>query len=420
MPAIEPSGDGPAVVAHIGEPKTGTTHFQEIVWRNRPALAAAGLNMAGHSVADQFRAMQDLRGLPPEADDPGGSWVGEWDVLAAQARRARRIALISQESIAAADADRVGHAVRSLGPDVHVVLTVRDFASLLPAEWQETVKHRRTRGWTDWLATVRATEPAAGTRPAWGFWRVHDTPEVLRIWSRFVPADRLHVVTMPRRGSDPDVLWHRLAGLLGVDGVDVDTGVRANSSLGLSETEFLRRLNPALEGRVPNWFYAREVKHVLAHGVLAARPSPSRPTLPADVADWASARSEAVIEYLRSSGVDVVGDLDELVPAPERPAADPDREAGIATVDDQLDAAVQSLAALVERSHRRAVRERAAGSDRTATGLAMDVVRRSPRLTRAVRRLGTRPGGAWTRVAAWRAHEASVARQGARRDTRTH
>ena len=42
----------------------------------------------------------------------------------------------------ARQADR---AVRSLFPaEVHVVLTVRDFATLLPAEWQEKVKCRGT------------------------------------------------------------------------------------------------------------------------------------------------------------------------------------------------------------------------------------------------------------------------------------
>lgn len=412
MTAIEPAGDGPTVVVHIGEPKTGTTHFQEVLWRNRPALAAAGVQLAGHSVADQFRAMQDLRQLPPEADDPGGSWVGEWNVLAAQARCARRIALISQESIAAASAERVEHAVRTLGPDVHVILTVRDFASVLPAEWQETVKHRRTRGWSDWLQNVRDTEPDEGTRPDWGFWRVHDTPEVLRIWTRFVPAERVHVVTMPRRGSDPDVLWRRLAGLLGIAGLDVDTAVRTNSSLGLAETEFLRALNTELAGHVPNWFYAREVKHALAHGALATRPSTPRPVLPPAVADWARQRSEATIELLRTSGVDVVGEPADLVPLPARPGAEPDHEAGVAPAAEQLDAAVHALAALVERSHRRTVPAATTPAERTPTGLAMHLVRSSPRLTRAARRLGTRRGGGWTRVAAWRAHEAGSRRAG--------
>lgn len=402
---IEPAGDGPTVVLHIGEPKTGTTHFQEIAWCNRTLLAASGVQLAGHSISDQFRAMQDLRGIPPEPDDPSGSWVGEWDVLAAQARSARRLALISQESIAAADGDRVEHAVCSLGPDVHVVLTVRDFASLLPAEWQETVKHRRTRSWPEWLEHVVSTEPEIGARPAWGFWRVHDTPEVLRTWLRFVPAHRIHLVTMPRRSSDPAVLWRRLSGLLGIGDLAVDTDVRRNPSLGMAETEFLRSLNPELAGRVPNWFYAAEVKQALAHGALANRPNTDRPLLPADVEAWAWRRSELTIEFVRGAGVDVIGDLDELRPMPREVTS----QASSVSTANQLDVAVHALAAQVERAH--AGRTHVARSaDRSPTGIAMEIVGASPRLKRAARRLAGRPGGGWARVAAWRAHEAVSAR----------
>ena len=68
--------------------------------------------------------------------------------------RRRDPAVISHELFCAADADQAGRAVRSLQPaEVHVVLTVRDMATLLPAEWQETVKHRNARGWTTGWAT---------------------------------------------------------------------------------------------------------------------------------------------------------------------------------------------------------------------------------------------------------------------------
>ena len=63
----------------------------------------------------------------------------------------------------ARQADR---AVRSLFPaEVHVVLTVRDFATLLPAEWQEKVKCRGTARWEEWLDRVIDTGSAAGPPP---------------------------------------------------------------------------------------------------------------------------------------------------------------------------------------------------------------------------------------------------------------
>src|SRR5215469_7862258 len=138
----------PRVFLHAGEPKTGTTFLQQVMWRNRSELAAQGVVLPGHHPQDHYRASQDLRGIPKLASDPAGSWTGEWDILARQARQAPRVAVISHELFSAADPEQADRAVRSLQPaEVHIVLTVRDIATLLPAEWQETVKHRNARGW---------------------------------------------------------------------------------------------------------------------------------------------------------------------------------------------------------------------------------------------------------------------------------
>ncbi len=61
-----PPADGPArrrVFVHIGEPKTGTTFLQQVMWRNRAELAAQGVVLPGHHPQDHFRASQDLRGI---------------------------------------------------------------------------------------------------------------------------------------------------------------------------------------------------------------------------------------------------------------------------------------------------------------------------------------------------------------------
>ncbi len=74
------------VFLHIGEPKTGTTFLQQVMWGNRRELAAQGLVLPGHHAQDHFRASQDLRGMTKLPSDPAGSWTGEWDILATQAR----------------------------------------------------------------------------------------------------------------------------------------------------------------------------------------------------------------------------------------------------------------------------------------------------------------------------------------------
>ncbi len=185
------SGGGPErprVFLHIGEPKTGTTFLQQVMWRNRAALAGQGLVLPGHHPQDHFRASQDLREIPKLPSDPAGSWTGEWEILASEARQAQRVAVISHELFSAADALQAERAVQSLRPaEVHLVITVRDIASLLPAEWQETVKHRNSRSWDDWLGDVIDRESVSPDRRQWWFWRVHDTLAILDLWSQHLP-----------------------------------------------------------------------------------------------------------------------------------------------------------------------------------------------------------------------------------------
>src|SRR5262249_56092290 len=110
---------------------------------------------------------------------PAGSWAGKWEILARQATQAvqaGKTAVISHELFSAADGQQAGRAVASLRPaEVHIVITVRDMASLLPAEWQETVKHRNARAWEDWLGDVIDTESVAEDRRQWWVWRGHRT-----------------------------------------------------------------------------------------------------------------------------------------------------------------------------------------------------------------------------------------------------
>jgi hypothetical protein len=399
-------GPGPRVFLHIGEPKTGTTFLQQVMWRNRGELAAQGVVLPGHHPQDHYRASQDLRDIPKLASDPAGSWSGEWEILARQAQQAPRVAVISHELFSAADARQAERAVGSLqAAEVHVVLTVRDMATLLPAEWQETVKHRNARGFQDWLEDVIDRESYSADRRQWWFWRVHDTQAILDIWARYVPAERIHVITTPPRGSDDGLLWQRFASLLDVNPASVDiTRARANSSLGLPEIEFLRRLNEVLPDEVPDWFYMWNVKEAVAHRALAARPRDGRLVIPADRDDWARKQAETLITALGDSSYDLVGALDELRPPPgTEPSASPaEQPAGRV-----LDAAVHAASALVVNQYRKEYpAARPQPSQDRQRGLVARVestVASSPRLKRTVRELSSRfPPVRRLRIVAWR------------------
>jgi hypothetical protein len=409
------SRGAPKVFLHIGEPKTGTTFLQQVMWRNRAELAAQGVVLPGHHLQDHYRASQDLRGLRKLDSDPAGSWTGEWDILASQAKQAAKVSVISHELFSAADDEQAERAVASLQPaEVHVVLTVRDMATLLPAEWQETVKHRNARAWEDWLGDIIDVESVSSDRRQWWFWRVHDTLAILDLWSRYVPADRIHVIMMPPRGSSSGLLWERFASLLGVDPASVDlTRARSNSSLGMPEIEFLRRLNMALPAEVPDWYYMWNVKEAIAHKLQSPQAGAERLVLPAGRTAWAQAQGEALVAGLGETKYDLVGDPTELLPRPpgSEPTSPSDQPA-----ERVLDAAVQAAAALVVNQYHQAfpaAKPQAAGPRGLASRIE-SAVAASPRLKRTVRELSSRyPAVRRLRIVIWRALERSRAQKGA-------
>jgi hypothetical protein len=421
-PAPGSGPDGPdgaqprsRVILHIGEPKTGTTFLQQVMWRNRAELAARGVVLPGHHAQDHYRAQQDLRAIPKMPSDPAASWAGEWEIMAREARQARKVAVISHELFCAADPEQAGRAVTSLLPaEVHVVLTVRDMGTLLPAEWQETVKHRNTRSWEDWLGDVIDTESQAQDRRQFWFWRVHDTMAILDLWARHVPPERMHVIMTPQRGGSDGLLWERFASLLEVDPAVADTTrSRPNASLGLPEIEFLRRLNEVLPDEVPDWFYMWNVKETLAHRALAARPRDTRLLLPASRDAWAAEQAELLITSLRGSGYHIIGDLDELRPRPaaQAPASPADQPA-----DRMLEAATESVAYLVQhyfrKEHPAAKPQRRQPGHRSLAARLESTIASSPRLKRTVRELSNRHVTIRSlRILTWRALEKSRARR---------
>ena len=373
------------VYVHIGEPKTGTSFLQHALWRNRAQLAAQGVVLPGYSYGGHARASQDLREVRWQAGDPADPWIGEWDVLTGQALRTRDAAVISNELLAACNARQADRAVQSLLPaQVHIVVTVRDFATLLPAEWQEAVKCRGIVPWEQWLAGVIGAAPDPDRRRRLWFWTVHDTLAILALWSRHIPSDQVHVITLPPQGGTNE-LWLRFASALGIESgtIDLPQG-RANSSLGLAEAEFLRRLNEALPDRMPRWFYTWNVKRILANDVLSARPAQMRLVLPPGEYAWAREQSEILVAGLRDSKYHIVGDLAELLPSPATEGRVPPPSL---PVEDMLEVAVRATAALADRQYRGDIIT--SSSDLT---VGMDPARRQPHKPgsprRTIRRLG--------------------------------
>ena len=329
------------VYLHVGAPKTGTTYLQDRLALNKAALARHHVQYPLSLHASQFRPALDVLDMPW-----GGlqeNVRGEWDALAARIRRLEGTVVVSHEILAAAQPEQVERVMTSLaGSEVHLVYSARDLARQIPAEWQEGVKHQRKIGFN---AFLRQVQSANRLQPGRWFWRVQSLPDVLSRWTRGLPPDRVHLVTVPQSRVPRDLLWHRYCTAFGIDPRWApEESARENVSIGAAETFLVRRLNRRLrQAGLSSEEYRRLIREVVVHQTLAKRQHMTRVTLPPSAFDWADEVAGEWVEWVQGSGIDVVGDLADLTPV--RPPADdpwvnPDRPRRVEMMDAAFDALV--------------------------------------------------------------------------------
>ena len=335
----------PRVYLHVGAPKTGTTYIQDVLWRNRDALRRAGTLYPGLSQDAQFHAAMDLRHAHfQEHRNP--AVPGAWQRLVDQARAWRGDVVISHELFSMADSQAARTALWHLSfAEVHVVYTARDLARQLPAVWQEDIKNRQVLSFSEFTRELSAPGPRSHYL-ANLFWQLQDIPGVLDTWAAKLPPDRVHLVTVPPTGSPRDELWTRFSQAIGVDqGVcDIDLAGESNRSMGIAETNLLRRLNMALGDSLDWPAYDVLVKDFLALSVMGGRETATPLALPSTDHEWVSQRSQQMVTKLGERNYRVIGDLRDLLTS-EVPATNrhPDEASDI----ELLDTAVYALAGML-------------------------------------------------------------------------
>jgi hypothetical protein len=341
------------VIVHVGAPKTGTSFVQDLLFGSRDRLTELGICYPADRFDAHFLASLDLMqlswgGLEREA-------VGSWDRLAAEVRAFPGTAIVSHEILATASRAHVARALESLttgDTEIHVVLSARDLVRQIPAEWQENVKHRRTTSYGAFLEHLQDPSRQQGVA-AW-FWGVQEVPDILDRWGSTVPRERVHLVTVPPAGAPHDLLWQRFSHVLGLDPEAFPLGdIRTNPSLGVAEAAVVRRLNEQVAELVPNHHYRAIVREALVHQHLSADRQSAPLSVPRDVWEWAAQLSRQWVAELALRGYDVVGDLDDLLPAEPLPFVDPDN----VDVQEFADAAVRAMTALTVEAARLRDRE---------------------------------------------------------------
>ena len=371
------------VYLHIGLPKTGTTYLQTLMWNNHEVLAGQGILLPGDSRRQHLWASGVVR-EEPNLERRSPDAPASWDRLTAEVNGWAGTAVVSHEFFAAASTEQVRRAFSELGgAEIHVVVTARDTLSLVTTRWQESVKNGSTTPIDEYPLTDE-TDPLN----VWG-WGTLDLADVLHRWGALLPADRVHVLTLPKPSEPRETLWLRFAALLGIDPTTCATeGSAQNESLGVVEVELLRRVNGDLKGFTSPQDRGNWIRGYLAQGKLVPRGGekfwPSRERV-----DELRTRGDRIVEDVIAGGYQVIGDVRDL----RTPADLPARRHPDSVTDAELASAASAVIAAMmtdvqrltreNRALRRALRRAASAASGSSArvSIARRVVRRLRRWT---------------------------------------
>lgn len=184
----------------------------------------------------------------------------------------------------------------------------RSLAALLPSLWQESVKSVGRDGvsWPDFLASQRDTRAP--------------TTDVLLIverWLAHLPAEQIHVVTVPPAGTSPEVLLGRFSRALGIDTSCWSVeDVARNVSIDMVQVELIRRLNRTGVASLDDRAQGRRLHDSLLPALGPPNPA-RRIRLPSPEREWIEAETGRRLAGLRDCGAPLYGDLDELASPPD-------------------------------------------------------------------------------------------------------
>src|SRR5690606_13152065 len=107
---------------------------------------------------------------------------GTFGELVAVGRAHGGTVILSHEGFSKATEEQIAEIGRRLeGFEVHVVLTVRDLARTLTADWQERIKNGGVRSFE--AVTAELLEPLSTDDAADSFWPAQNLEDTLRRWA---------------------------------------------------------------------------------------------------------------------------------------------------------------------------------------------------------------------------------------------
>ncbi len=307
---------------HIGPHKTGTTAIQGALFAAKDKLPEHGVEFPA-TTRHPMEAALAACARPAMMGDTVPTEKHWTNLLKRVEATGSRTSVISSEFFAdAPDEETVARIVEQLGGDrVHVLVTLRPLARIMPSQWQQYVQNGLRMGYEDWLEHMLRKAPYEKPNPS--FWHRHRHDRLVERWVRAAGADRVTVVVVDDR--DRDGLMRTFETLLGLPGELLqpvpDT---ANRSLTLAETEMLRKLNVEFRGNgLPDELYSKLVRNgAVMHMKNSCSPTAAdvRISTPAWAVEAAGRIGAEMVERIGAMGVRVIGDPALLHTLPAIPA----------------------------------------------------------------------------------------------------
>jgi hypothetical protein len=314
LPGVPPLPDN-SVLLHIGVHKTGTTAIQAALADARGELRQAGVYYPGKRPA-QHRAALSVLQRPWGWVDRGAEVFdrSSFDALAGRVVAFDGRTVISSEFFCEASEETALEVVQALGGDnVHVVVTLRSLGALLPSSWQQYLKFGLATGYFKWLRNVFENPGGSSITPT--FWMRHDHEAVIRRWLAAVGPERMTVVVL--EGVDRRAIFRTFEQLLDLPAGTLESrmNLTSNRSMTAIESQLLVELNRQVALDLDWIQYQRFVRRGLALRMVEDRePPPEEPRLytPVWALEAAAEMGQRAADYIRGTGVRVLGDLDAL------------------------------------------------------------------------------------------------------------
>lgn len=332
---------------HIGIPKSGTTALQMAASAARDDLYRQGVLYPGAGIS-QRSAVLSFMGRRWGWNDDGVPPTHRWDRVMAEieADDSRRV-LFGHEFASESKRKKAAAFAEAIGDRAHILITLRGIGAILPSAWQQYVKAGVTLSFDDWLHAVVGDPPDRSVTKR--FHVRNDQGAVVERWAAAAGAD--HVTVIVADAQRPRLLLDSVEQLLALTpGTLADretTGYSANRGMTMPEAELFRALNERIDGHDVSWDdFERIMREGAQRRVLEQDATEGeRPLLPLWAAQRAQELGKLYAERIAASGVQVIGDLNQLAePVRTRSAEDGSVEAV------PIDLAAEALAGALSAS----------------------------------------------------------------------